>query len=204
LNPKKTKPHASFHSEAERRKWQNPEAILVGIGLRRGLTFIDIGCGDGFFALPASKIVGKEGKVYCLDIDDEAIDRLKETAVSESLDNVYAKIGAAEETIICQECADIIFFGIVLHDFTDPGKVLSNASRMLKPTGRLIDLDWKKASMELGPPLQTRFSEQTATSLIETAGFKIETVKEAGPYHYLILAKPQSSGKHAGGTIETR
>jgi hypothetical protein len=45
--------------------------------------------------------------------------------------------------------------GIDLHDFRDPRKVLNSAKVMLKPTGRLIDPDWKRESMEIGPPLST-------------------------------------------------
>jgi ubiquinone/menaquinone biosynthesis C-methylase UbiE len=116
---------------------------------------------------------------------------------------MYLKAGAAEETIFCETCADIVFFGIVLHDFRDPAKVLLNAKTMLKPTGRLIDLDWKKAAMELGPPLSIRFSEKKAVSLIRTAGFKIETAKETGPYHYLIIARPRITDYHLRSIIET-
>lgn len=182
--------HRFFDDEKERRKWQNPKAILTQIGLKHGLTFVDVGCGYGFFALPAAKLVGKDGKVYGLDSNDEAIRKLKEKAAEKGLDNLYLKVGKAEENILCKACADIAFFGIVLHDFNDPTKVLKNSKRMLKPTGKLVNLDWKKEPMQLGPPLQIRFSEKEAKSLIENAGFIIEAVEEAGPYHYIISAKP--------------
>jgi len=182
--------HRFFQDETERRKWQNPEAILVEIGLRHGFTFMDIGCGYGFFALPAARLVGEKGKVYGLDADAEAIKMLKRKAVKEGLKNLNLKVGEAENTILCEACADIVFFGIVLHDFEDPARVLMNAKKMLKPTGRLVDLDWKKEPMEFGPPLRIRFSEEEAVSRIEAAGFKINSVKEARPYHYIIIAKP--------------
>jgi ubiquinone/menaquinone biosynthesis C-methylase UbiE len=66
-----------FNGEKERRAWQNPENILLSIGLKPGSTFIDLGCGDGFFAVPAANIVGRNGRVYALDMNSEAIDRLK-------------------------------------------------------------------------------------------------------------------------------
>jgi len=43
--------------------------------------------------------------------------------------------------------------------------------------------------MPLGPPLRIRFSEEKAAKLIEPQGFKVETVKKSGLYHYLIIAK---------------
>lgn len=203
MKSKKPPIEVFYGSEQERRKWQNPEAILVDVGLKNGLTFIDMGCGDGFFALPAAKLVGKKGKVYGLDINAEAIRRLKKKSLEEGLRNMHLKVGAAEETVFCETCADIVFFGIVLHDFRDPANVLVNAKTMLKPAGRLIDLDWKKASMESGPPLRTRFSEKKAANIIQKAGFKIETVKETGPYHYMIIAKPQISDGHSETFTET-
>jgi ubiquinone/menaquinone biosynthesis C-methylase UbiE len=174
----------------ERRRWQNPEAILSSIGLRSGLTFVDIGCGGGFFALPAARLVGKKGRVYGLDTNTDSIASLEERATREGVRNLYLTVGRAEETVICKQCADIIFIGMALHDFQDPSKVLENARSMVKPAGRLANLDWKKEPMEFGPPLRIRFSTEMAVSLIEGAGFAVETVKDTGPYHYLVIATP--------------
>jgi ubiquinone/menaquinone biosynthesis C-methylase UbiE len=181
--------HHRFHGdEPGRKKWQNPEQILTDIGLKKGFTFVDVGCGDGFFALPASRIVGRNGTVYGVDLYPEPIDRLKEKARKEELENLHLKVAAAEETVFCSACADIVFFGNVLHDFREPEKVLGNARKMLKPAGRLVDLDWKKEPMPLGPPVNIRFSENKAKNIIEKAGFRIIEVKEAGSYHYMIVA----------------
>lgn len=180
----------AFHREEGRARWQNPEEILSDIGLQRDSTFIDVGCGDGFFTIPAAKIVGERGRVYGIDLNSEALSRLKLSAEQENLRNIDTKLAAAEDTTLCDHCSDIIFFGIVLHDFRDPAKVLRNALRMLKPSGKLADLDWKKEPMSLGPPLKIRLGEKDATRLLEDAGFKVETVKDIRPYSYLIIAKP--------------
>jgi ubiquinone/menaquinone biosynthesis C-methylase UbiE len=180
--------HRRFYDdETERRKWQNPDAILAMIGLKPGFTFIDVGCGKGFFAIPAAKIVGGKGKVYALDIYEDAITQLKRNAARQGLKNLQAVVGGAEETVLCEACADIVFFGIVLHDFEAPAKVLANAKIMLRPAGRLVDLDWKKEITAFGPPLKIRFSEDQASNLIREAGFKVEAT-EAGSYHYILIA----------------
>ena len=181
--------HGGFAlDETTRRSWYNPEAILRDLHL--GMTFMDIGCGDGFFSILAAKKVGEKGKVYAVDSDASAIEKLKFKAETEDLKNIVAKVGAAEETVFCSECADFVFYSMVLHDFADPAKVLQNARQMIKPTGRLVDLDWKKQEMPFGPPFKIRFSEEYASGLIKRAGFQIEGVKEAGSYHYLVTAKP--------------
>ncbi len=175
-------------NDPERRKWQDPENILTGIGLVPGMIFVDMGCGDGYFALPAARMVGPKGKVIAIDIDEDAIERLRQQAAEEGLRQLSAEVRAAEETIACKRCADVVFFGIDLHDFADPARVIRNAKKMLRPSGLLIDLDWKDQPMSFGPPLEKRFSIAKARQLIESAGFHVTSVAEAGPYHYIIIA----------------
>jgi ubiquinone/menaquinone biosynthesis C-methylase UbiE len=163
------------------------------VGLRKGSTFVDIGCGKGFFTIPAAKLAGRNGKVYGVDVNAEAIDFLNKKANMAGLDNLTLKVGSAEETLLCEACADLVFFGIVLHDFDNVHEVLANARRMLKPSGLLADLDWKKEPMPFGPPLRIRFSEKDAVDIIEKADFKIESAKAIGQYNYLIVARRKTA-----------
>jgi ubiquinone/menaquinone biosynthesis C-methylase UbiE len=181
--------HKHF-SEGTIRKWRHPKLNLENIGLRSGMTFIDVGCGYGFFTIPAAQIVGEKGRVYAVDIDASAIDRLQREAAEKGLKNIRAEVGEAEEAVFCNACADIVFYSIVLHDFRDPAKVLHNAKRMVKPDGALVNLDWKKKLIPFGPPVQIRFSEEQAANLIEQAGFTIASVKDLESDFYIVTAKP--------------
>ena len=172
------------------REWFHPELSLERIGLGVGMVFMDIGCGYGFFTVPAAEIVGGEGKVYAVDVDASAIDVLKQNALVKGLKNVTALVGAAEDSVFCSNCADMVFYSIVLHDFRDPAKVLQNAKQMLKQSGRLVNVDWKKKPTGICPPLEIRFSEGQASKLIEQAGFTVESVQDLESYFYLVTAKP--------------
>jgi ubiquinone/menaquinone biosynthesis C-methylase UbiE len=185
--------HGGFSlDESVRRSWYNPEAILNEIGLKSGMVFMDIGCGEGFFTQLAAKAVGEKGIVYAVDSDPNAIQRLREKAEKNYQNNIIAKVEAAEKTIFCTDCADIVFYSMVLHDFNDPVQVLNNAKEMLKPLGKLVDLDWKKIQMAFGPPFNIRFSEEDASKLMNTAGFSVQNTREVGRYHYIITAKTVS------------
>jgi ubiquinone/menaquinone biosynthesis C-methylase UbiE len=180
--------HGGFSlDDATRRSWYNPELILQD--LRSGMTFADIGCGDGFFSILAAKKVGATGKVFAVDVDPIAVKRLREKAKTEGLSNVFAKVGSAEDTIFCKECADFVFYSMDLHDFNDPSRVLRNAWEMVKSSGSVIDLDWKKNELPSGPPISIKFSQEHAAALITSAGFTVADMRDAGPYHYLIVAK---------------
>jgi ubiquinone/menaquinone biosynthesis C-methylase UbiE len=174
--------HHTYRNEVERRTWQNPESILGEAGVKAGDVLIDLACGFGFFAIPAAKMVGSGGVICGVDVDKEALDELSEKAALAGLRNLRLKLAAAEDIRLCEQCADIVFVGIALHDFKDPLKVLQNAKRALKTGGRL------KEETPFGPPLEIRFSEVEAVSLIERAGFKVVSVKDSGLYHYIISA----------------
>jgi ubiquinone/menaquinone biosynthesis C-methylase UbiE len=180
--------HGGFNlDETTRRSWYNPEVILQDV--HAGMVFMDIGCGDGFFSILAAKKVGANGKVYAVDTDASAIEKLKQKAKTEDLKNITAKAGRAEDTVFCIQCADFVFYSMDLHDFNDPAKVLQNAKQMIKPNGRVIDLDWKKIDMPFGPPASIRFSKEQASDLMRSAGFTLTDVSDAGPYHYVLTAK---------------
>ncbi len=154
------------------------------------MVFMDIGCGPGFFTLLAAQVVGENGVVYAVDADAKAIESLKAKAQEKGLTNIRAKAAPAEETVFCTACADLVFYSMVLHDFHDPLKVLENAKKMIKPTGTLANLDWKKQPMKFGPPHSIRFSEDKAQDLMGKAGFTVQNIKDVGPHHYLVMGKP--------------
>jgi ubiquinone/menaquinone biosynthesis C-methylase UbiE len=173
-----------------RSRWQDAPTILAQIGLERGDTMADIGAGDGYFSIPAAKIVGNSGSILALDAYPEAISDLNTAASAAGLTNIKTTLGEAERTILCTGCADVILMANVLHDFNDPFAALKNASIMLKPGGRLVDLDWKKESGQpFGPPFAIRFDQEKAAALLEKAGFKVISSELVGPYHYLLIAK---------------
>lgn len=183
-----------MHDETERREWQNPEAILASLGLGPGWVVADVGAGDGFFALPAARMVGQRGAVYAVDSSVGRLTRLHEKAEEEGLENIRIRAGTAEEFVVCEGCADLVFFGICLHDFADQAAALRNAMTALKPGGLLANLDWKKEETIrngdlLGPPVEIRFSEEEAAAMIVAAGFTIESIEPYGEYFYLIRAR---------------
>lgn len=181
--------HKFTYSEEERRKRQNPESILTFMGLKEGMCFIDSGCNDGFFTLPAARIVGETGKIYAIDIDREAIDRLKAKLENENIINTEVIVSASEDMFIHEGIADIIFFGTVLHDFYDPLKVLVNSRKMLKENGFIYDYDWRKLKDKIGPPYKKRFSEKHVNELAAKAGLKIVSSYTLDNNYYAITLK---------------
>lgn len=181
---------AYSYNLSERLLWQTPDLVLEQIGLGPGHIMVDIGCGDGFFAIPAARKVTPQGHIYALDSSTEAIEQLRDNAQKTGITNITAQTGDAAQYIFCNHCADFVFMANVLHDFESPGKVLKCARTMLKPGGRVVDIDWKKEPDQLhGPPFYKRLSQKEAAELLEQAGFRIIVNTLSQPFHYLLMAE---------------
>ena len=72
----------------ERRKILPPEEILIKAGLKIKDIFLDIGCGIGYFSIPASRIIGIEGKVFALDTSSEMLEELKRRIYKKNIKNI--------------------------------------------------------------------------------------------------------------------
>ncbi|HYA33459.1 MAG TPA: methyltransferase domain-containing protein [Candidatus Bathyarchaeia archaeon] len=94
----------SYRDEVERRTWQNPEVVLADAGIKAGDIFIDLACGFGFFALPAARMVGSQGIVCGLDIDEEALKELREKAVRGGLRNLLNTGGCRRRCFVRGMC----------------------------------------------------------------------------------------------------
>src|ERR687885_2285006 len=64
----------------ERRAKLPPEATLRAAGVASGQTVVDVGCGPGYFTLPAAELVGPRGKVYGVDVQPEMVEACRQRA----------------------------------------------------------------------------------------------------------------------------
>ncbi len=87
-----------FLASPLRRLYQKPEKI-VGPYISEGMRVMEIGPGMGFFTLPMAHMVGKKGRIYCVDIQQRMLYSLRRRA---------KKAGLADR-IECRLCTDISF-----------------------------------------------------------------------------------------------
>ena len=67
---------------------RNPYKLLNAAGLKKGQRVVEVGCGPGFFTIPAAKIVGDKGHVYAVDIHPRAVERVKIKIKKDALKNL--------------------------------------------------------------------------------------------------------------------
>ncbi len=181
--------HADRLLSPERRQMQDPDAILGAIDLSPGMRLADVGCGPGFFTLPAAERVGDEGRVYALDIQPEMLARTEARAAEAGLASVQAMLSKEAELPLPDGAVDAALLANVLHESPDRVRFLAEIGRTIRPGGVLGVVDWLKEEMPMGPPLSDRLSPGQVEADLRAAGFEVEGSFPAGPLHYGIRAR---------------
>jgi ubiquinone/menaquinone biosynthesis C-methylase UbiE len=122
--------------------------LLERVGIRRSQTVLDFGCGYGTYTIPVARIVGKQGRVYALDKDKEALDTLIEKAMSACLINIERMETSGELKIeLADEAVDVVLLFDVFHSFyfpqpSDRRRLLNEIRRIMKPSAFLSISVW--------------------------------------------------------------
>ena len=110
----------------------NPYKLLNAAGLKPGQKVLEVGCGPGFFTIPAAKIVGDKGKVYALDVNPVAVETVRRKIMENNLKNVKIMLADASETGLPDESIDVAFLFGVIHALKDVDAVMREMHRILK------------------------------------------------------------------------
>jgi len=121
----------------------NPYKLLNAAGLKPGQKVLEVGCGPGFFTIPAAKIVGDKGKVYALDVNPVAVETVRRKIMENNLKNVKIMLADASETGLPDESIDVAFLFGVIHALKDVDAVMREMHRILKVKGILsVQKSW--------------------------------------------------------------
>ena len=108
--------------------------------VKEGQTFLDYGCGTGWFTIPAAKIVGMKGKVYALDCFSHQLEIVKEKSRKERLSNIET-ILSDSRTGLPDKCIDIVWMCDVFHEVEQRRAILEELHRILRREGVLAIYD---------------------------------------------------------------
>lgn len=168
----------------DRKSFLDPDDILGKIGIDREMVLADLGCGTGFFSIPASLLVKK---VYALDVQQEMLDILESKIQKKRLTNINTLLSEESFIPLPDNSVDVLFMANVFHELEDRNSSLKEGFRILSTRGRLVIIDWNKMKMDIGPPLDERLTPHEVISFCNKEGFKMLETSEAGHYNYLLI-----------------
>ena len=119
----------------------NPYKILEQAGLKLDQTVLEVGCGPGYYTVPASKIVGENGFIYAIDINPFAIESVNKKVKKAGVKNVEGIVISVYDTGLEDQSIDLAFLFGVRH-VLDYIKVKKEMSRIMKNDGILATQKW--------------------------------------------------------------
>jgi predicted methyltransferase len=114
--------------------------VLDALGVKAGTRVADIGSGSGYFTFRLAAVVGAEGRVYAVDIDEEAINKVRERKEREKLAQVEPILGESADPRLPQDL-DAVLIVDTYYEFREYDRMREATFRALKPGGRLMIID---------------------------------------------------------------
>lgn len=152
-----------------RKLLQNPKKILSPY-VKEGMNVIDIGCAMGFFSLPLAEMVGTDGRIICVDMQEKMIKALEKRARRKGLSNRI-------ETHLCNDNSlgldnlkyeiDIALAFAVVHEVTDASSFFSEIYKILKQSGEVLVAEPKGRVSEDDFNISVSVAEQNGFKVID-------------------------------------
>jgi ubiquinone/menaquinone biosynthesis C-methylase UbiE len=121
-----------------RYRFFGPVNILKGAELLPGQVVLEVGCGTGYFTLPAAQMIGEQGYLVAMDLLSDSVELVARKVQTATLKNVRVVKGDALDTGLEAESFDtVLLFGVIPAPMLPLTRLLPEMQRVLKPEGSL-------------------------------------------------------------------
>ena len=159
------------------------------LDLKHDTVMLDMGCGVGNYSLAAAAIIGEDGMIHAVDLWKDGVVALDEQVAARGLNQVESLVVDVSKHIPLKDASvDVCLMATVLHDFIEDGTdagAMAEVSRLLKPEGALVVVEFKKIPGPPGPPLAVRLSESELDDYLGGSGYIPHMAADAGPDLYV-------------------
>jgi len=178
--PRSAEEYLQILNDPKREAWQKPHEVVMALDLKPGEVVADIGAGGGYFARRFALHVHR---VYAVDIDA----KLLEAAAQGAPANLQTVLAAPDDPKLEAQSADMVFFCDVLHHIENRPSYYNKLSRVLRPGGRIVVIDFYKKPLPVGPPPEMKLEESQVVAEFAAAGFDRLTSFDFLPYQYFLV-----------------
>jgi ubiquinone/menaquinone biosynthesis C-methylase UbiE len=186
-NPEDLDNYVSKMEAPDRDVWQKPAEVLRALRLEAGQVVCDIGAGPGYFALRLSREVGVRGAVFAVDVEPRMLEVLRNRIQKKGVSNVVPVLGLPSDPLIPGDSCDLILVVDTFHHFPDGVAYLRRLARSLRKGGHLVNIDFHKRELPVGPPPEHKVSREEFLSLAQSAGLALKAEHQFLPYQYFLV-----------------
>jgi len=180
--------------------WQMPRRVMDELDIGPGMNVADVGAGIGYFTLKLSKRVGKTGKVYASDIDENALAFLSERRKGAGMDNISIIHGREDDPMIPKASVDLVLIVNTIQLVKEKTVFLNYIRNSLKEKGKLVFVQWDAEKMDSELPgwdSQDRelYLMQTMLKMIYAANYEVLEIKDFLPMQLIYICQPSDASE---------
>lgn len=160
--------------EARANQYQPPEEVMDAIGVKAGMVIAEVGAGRGRYVVRMAARVGKTGKIYANDIDEEKMEYLRLRCERDGIDNVETILGEVNDPLLPEGALDLVYLINTYHDLEEPVELMRNIMPALKPGGLLVVIEHDS---EKSTSTHHRIEQKVLFDQLERAGYEVVRVE---------------------------
>jgi len=159
--------------------------VAAFIGIRKGMTAVDVGCGQGGFTASLAKIVGEKGKVLAVDVSNEYVKEFTERLDKYGVKNRVAFIQAdatSLENVLSHDFADVVTGFRLLEELKrceDMPKIIGEMARVAKDSGKVCLIELSTAPRNKAEEAYIRLHRESGDCFFKSKHI-VQSMKERG------------------------
>jgi ubiquinone/menaquinone biosynthesis C-methylase UbiE len=176
----------------ERRSREQEESVSLAIEnlpITTASVVADLGAGSGYYTYRIAPKV-PDGKVYAVEIQDEAIQYLTNRSKELGFDNVIPVKGTETSPNLPENSVDLVILVDVYHELEYPVEMLAAIRKSLKPEGKILLIEYRGEDPEVAIKPLHKMTVRQVEKELEANGFKlIENGQFMKIQHFLVFEK---------------
>jgi ubiquinone/menaquinone biosynthesis C-methylase UbiE len=173
-----------------RDRWQHAEDVVSSLKIEPGNHVADLGSGSGYFTFRLADAVGRNGKVYAVDVDSQMNEYLMKRIAEKGYKNIEVAFADAGDPKLPQSGVDLIFTCNTYHHLSERVTYFAKAKKYLRPGGRIAIIDFSGKGL-----FHTLFGHYAPRDLILSemadAGYELDQELSFLPRQSFPVFKPQ-------------